>query len=220
MRDHRGKRLREVVEFCATLPRPVEHIEARFAICRSEAYRHVAAGIEWGLLERVAPLRGEPALVRATREGMRFAGLGLQVARISPALLPHWAACSAVWLSLEREFGVGMVISEAELRLEEALAGEAVASAKLGEGRGGRPRLHRPDLAVLGNGRPIAIEVELTPKAPGRLQQIVRAWRRARCITEARYYAAPGKTRRAVERAVERAHARERVRVYEIEEGR
>jgi hypothetical protein len=104
--------------------------------------------------------------------------------------------------------------------LEEALPGEPVASAKLGEGRAGRPRLHRPDLAVVGNGGPIAIEVELTPKAPGRLTQIVRAWRRARCVAEARYYAAPGKTRRAVERAVERAHARERVRVYEIEEGR
>jgi hypothetical protein len=55
-----------------------------------------------------------------------------------------------------------------------------VASAIVGELPDGRPMLHRPDLAVRDDGRTIAIEVELTPKAPRRLERLVRSWPRAR----------------------------------------
>ena len=202
------------------LPRPVEHVRERFGRCRSETYRHLAAAIDAGLLERVAPLRGDPALIRATREGMRYAGLGLEVARVSPALARHWLCCSEIALRLEREVGAGSVISAAELRFEEGLAGKPIASAVLGERRSGQPHLHRPDLAIVAAERPVAVEVELTPKAPERLYRIVRAWRRASCVSEVRYYCAPGLTRRAVERAIDRSHARERVRIFDLKEGR
>ena len=55
---------------------------------------------------------------------------------------------------------------------------------------------------VRGEGLPIAVEAELTAKAPYRLQHIVRSWRRARCVSEVRYYAAPGTPWRAVERVL------------------
>ncbi len=41
-----------------------------------------------------------------------------------------------------------------------------IASAKVGDYPDGSPRLHSPDLAILNGERPIAIEVELTPKSP------------------------------------------------------
>jgi hypothetical protein len=87
----------------------------------------------------------------------------------------------------------------------------------LGERPDGRPRLHRPDLAVLcEEGRVISFEVELTPKAPQRLEQLIRAWRRASWVAEVRYYCAPGKTRRAVERAIANTHSQERVHAMEV----
>lgn len=63
----------------------------------------------------------------------------------------------------------------------------------------------------------IAIEVELTPKAPKRLDGIVKAWRRARWIESARYYVPRGGTRRGVEQAVVRMRAGDRVQVIAIE---
>lgn len=215
-----GERLEQIVGFCGALPQAAEHIQERFGLGRSETYRHLGIAIEAGLLERVAPLRAEPALIRATREGMRYAGLGLDVARISPALVRHWIWCSEIAIGLEHDFGRGSVISAAELRFAESLSGRPIASASLGERVSGLPHLHRPDLVIFGGDRPIAVEVELTPKAPERLYRIVRAWRRASCVSEVRYFCAPGLTRRAVERAIQRSHAHERVRIFDPKEGR
>src|SRR5680860_1193203 len=163
----------------------------------SAAYRRVAACVERGLLERLALLRDEPSLIRASREGLRYAGLGgLPVGVISPGAVEHWLRCASTALTLEAEFA-GRVISERELVFAERLEGRPLASAKLGELPGGGPRLHRPDLVALCGSRAIAIEVELSPKAPRRLEAIMRAWRRADGVAEVRYYCAPGTTRRS-----------------------
>ena len=87
------------------------------------AYRHVARGVRLGILERYAPLRGVPALIAANREGQRWSGRGLELARLSPSLVAHWIACSRAALALETEFRGRRVISEAELRYEEAFSG-------------------------------------------------------------------------------------------------
>ena len=58
----------------------------------------------------------------------------------------------------------------------------------------------------LADGRPLCIELELTAKSAGRLDQIVSAYVRGRHIGAVRYYAAPAAFR-AVERAVARAGA-------------
>src|SRR5680860_946018 len=162
----------------------------------SAAYRRVAACVDRGLLERLALLRDEPSLIRASREGLRYAGLGgLPVGVISPGAVEHWLRCASTALTLEAEFA-GRVISERELVFAERLEGRPLASAKLGELPGGGPRLHRPDLVALCGSRAIAIEVELSPKAPRRLEAIMRAWRRADGVAEVRYYCAPGTPRR------------------------
>gem|GEM_PF-4241039 len=53
-------------------------------------------------------------------------------------------------------------------------------------------------------------------QGPRRLDSIVRAWRRARHVEEVRYYCPPGVVRRGVERAIERTHAGEKVRIEEL----
>jgi hypothetical protein len=193
----------------------IEHVMARLGVREAAAYRRVAACIERGLLERIELLRREPSLIRATRAGLRYAGLGLPVAVISPGAVDHWLRCATTAELLVAEFGPERVISERELRAAERLEGRAIASAKLGELPSGHPRLHRPDLVVFAEDGVIAVEVELTPKAPRRLLSIIRAWRGAECVDAVRYYCAPGPTRRGVELAVAKAYAGSRVEILE-----
>lgn len=193
----------------------LDQLRIRFALGRTVAYRRIAACVEGKLLERVNPLRGQPALVRATRRGLRLTGLPLGVAQAPPELVGHWVASGWVALALEREFG-DPVRSEREIRVAERWQERLVASAKLGENPDGSDRLHRPDLAVVGDGMTIAVEVELTAKAPKRLEAIARAWRRARWIESVRYYVPEGGTRAGVERAVQRTHSAGRIEVRSI----
>ena len=195
----------------------LDQVRARFALGRTAAYRRVAVAVDAGLVERVSLLRAQPALLRATRRGLRYVGLPLGVAQAPPELVGHWIACGWVAVALEREFGPGSVRSEREVRQLERCQGRAVASARLGEKPDGSERLHLPDLAVVREERTVAIEVELTPKAPKRLEAIVRAWRRARWVDSTRYYVRAGGVRRGLERAIERAHAADRIDVRPIE---
>lgn len=218
---------------------------AALGVGRASAYRRVAHCIDRGLLERLELLRREPSLLRATRRGLRFAGLGLPLAIVSPASVDHSLRCASTAIELGREAGADRVLSERELILAERVEGRPIASAKVGELPGGRPRLHRPDLVVLPSGHPlvrlhqerigpsssapdgnqarrtgedggvVVVEVELTPKSPQRLREIVRGWRRASWVDEVRYHCEPGPTRRAVERAVSKLHAGDRIVITE-----
>ena len=200
---------------------------AALGVGRTAAYRRVAACIDASLLERLDLLRCEPSLLRATRAGLRYAGLGLPLAVVSPGAVDHWLRCATTAQHLAAEFGADRVLTERELALHERIEGKPIASARLGENPDGSPRLHRPDLAVLPSAtypvsiedwrirRPIAVEVELSPKAPRRLEKILRAWRRAGWVEEVRYYCAPGTTTRAVQRAVDKTRAEQTVRIYE-----
>lgn len=188
----------------------IRHVMAELEVGRTAAYRRVAACIEAGLLERLDLLCSEPGLLRATRLGLRYAGLGLPVAPASPGSVEHTLRCTSTAQLLGKRYGKDRVLSERELLLVEQIAGKPIASIDLGE-RHGRPHLHRPDLAVFTKAGTIAVEVELTAKAPYRLQGLIRAWRRTigpgRQLAEVHYLCAPGQTRAAVERAVERVKA-------------
>jgi hypothetical protein len=194
----------------------IEHVMAEMGVGRTASYRRVAACIERGLLERLDLLRTEPRLLRATRAGLRYAGLGLPVAVASPGSADHWLRCASTARLLGEEFGPEQILTERELVLEEQIEEHPIASAKVGELLDGSPQLHRPDLAVLTGQEPIAVEVELTPKAPRRLRGVIRAWRRASHVAEVRYYCEPGSTRRAVERAVAEMRAEEQVHILEV----
>jgi hypothetical protein len=153
-------------------------------------------------------LHGAPALHTLTRRGLRadpvavsasgFAHL-LAVARVAAALA---AAGHAVG-------------GERELRAWERLEGRPLASAEIGLARDGTIAVHRPDLVCWGPGLPVAIEVELTVKAPERLAAIVRGWARSRLIAGVVYYATPA-AGRALARAIRSECAQGRVVVAEL----
>jgi hypothetical protein len=185
---------------------------------RTVTYDRVAVCVEAGLLERLELVRSEPGLLRATRDGLRYAGLGLPLAKVSPGGVDHLLRCASTAQLLGEHFGHERVLTERELVLAEQIEGRPIGSATVGEHRSGKPRLHRPDLAVLTDEGMIAIEVELTPKAPRRLYGLIRAWRRtigSGVVVEVHYHCAPGQTRRAVERAVDQVRAEQFIAIGE-----
>lgn len=194
----------------------LEHVMVATGVGRTAAYRRVAACIEGGLLERLAILREEPSLLRATRAGLRYSGLALPVAKVSPGEVEHVLRCASIARRVERHFGAEAVLSERELALAEKLEGDRIASAEVSRPGSGRLATHRPDLAVLRDQGTIAIEVELTPKAPRRLEAILRGWSCAHWVSEVHYFCAPGATYRAVERAIEKTGAVDKVLLAEV----
>lgn len=212
------ERDRELVSWIARLGAvEVRHLQQRFAVSRSVAYDLVARCQRVGLLERLSLLHGEPALIRATRDGISFARLGLGVQSVTTGSVFHWTACADVALWVERTWGERALWSVRELVLEERLQERPIASAQVGDYPNGAARLHRPDLVILAGERPIAVEVELTPKAPRRLAHIVRAWRRCQLVERVIYVSPTGPTWRSVERAIRRAHAEEGVELVALE---
>jgi hypothetical protein len=170
-----------------------------------------------GLVEQKRLLAGEPALWLITRRGLREAGrTELDVQRVSSAGFSHLGACARVARALETALeGRFTVHSERELRAWER-GGRLLASAELGYGRA--PERHRPDLVCVALERralPIAVEVELTVKAPERLAAIVRGWARSRRVAGVVYYATPAVVR-ALGRAIDAEQAAPAVAVLDL----
>lgn len=173
------------------------------------------------LIEHVRPLAGQPALYTVTRSGLRAGGLqGIDPGRVSAANARHAIVCAQVATALEHRYPGHRVLGERELRRDEREAGAPLASARLGTGPDGHPLLHRPDLVLWPTAEhhdlPIAVEVELTVKAPRRLLEICRAWARCRCV-DGVLYLAPPEVARALGRAIGGAQADERIAVVSLE---
>jgi hypothetical protein len=173
-----------------------------------------------GLLSGRRPLVGQPTLYAITRAGVDAAGLrGLGPCRVSASNALHLIVCARAAVALELSYPDHRLLGERELRRLEAENGAPVASARLPRGPAGTPALHRPDLVLLpanGDRRPVAVEVELTVKAPRRLAGICSAWARSRDVAGVLYLAPPD-VRRALARAIAKAHAGERIVVAPLD---
>jgi hypothetical protein len=190
-------------------------------VSESSARAQLRAAERTGLLARSRPLTRQPALYTLTRTGMRSCDLrGLDPCRVSASGAAHLIACATVAAALERGYPDHRVLGERELRRDERELGVPVASARMGVRSHGEPLLHRPDLVLWPEESvadlPVAVEVELTIKAPRRLTDICRAWARCRTVAGV-LYVAPAEVGRALERAIARAHAHERIVVVGLD---
>jgi hypothetical protein len=176
-------------------------------VSRASAQGHLLAARRAGLLRGERPLTTVPTLYTATAAGRRLVGIDVDPPHVTAANAAHLAAVAGVAATMVGRHTDHEVAGEADLRRREALAGHALASATLPGGR-----LHRPDLVLWPdcNGLPVAIEVELTVKAPRRLAEIVLAWARCTRVAGTLYCTTPA-TQRALARALEQARAHERV---------
>jgi hypothetical protein len=194
-----------------------EHVMARFRMGRSWAYARLSRLVCDRLLEQKTLLYRQPGLYIATAEGLRWQGLErLGVYGVGPGGFTHAREVASAAVALYRRFPTWTILSERELRVRESDEGELVASARLGELPGGRPALHRPDLALISpQGRALAVEIELSVKAPRRLQAICRGYARARHLSHTYYVAAPPAAR-AVARAVAETRSQDRITVLAL----
>jgi hypothetical protein len=132
----------------------------------------------------------------------------------------HLLVCAEVAAALERCYPDHRVLGERELRRAERELGRPLASAELRLGAQGERLLHRCDLALWASapdrGLPVAVEVELTKKAPRRLAAICRGWARSRHVAGVLYIAPPD-VREALKRAVARVSAEERIVIVGFE---
>jgi hypothetical protein len=203
----------------------------RLGVTVASARGRLLGAVREGLLARHRPLTAHPTLYVATRTGLRAAGVrDIEPCLVSATNAVHLIECAHVAAALERCYPDHRVQGERELRREEREQGRALASPELavgaradrsGSGRSelGRQR-HRPDLVLWprdpGAGPPVAVEVELTVKAPERLAEICRAWARTRQVAGVLYLAPPD-VERALLRAIERVRAHDRVIVVPLE---
>jgi hypothetical protein len=163
-----------------------EHVMVRFGMGRSWAYARLSRLVSDGLLEQRTLLYRQPGLYIATAEGLRLTFLErLGVYKVGPGGrhhapprgVQHATELAAAAVALHGALPGWELLSERELRVTEADEGKLIASASLGELPGGRQALHRPDLALLDrDDRVLSIEIELSVKAPRRLQTICRAY--------------------------------------------
>jgi hypothetical protein len=192
----------EVLEFIArfgVVPRSAVSIWADTA--RSATIARETRLRKAGLL-RIARAYGGQPLALCTKSGLLACGRGeLSTARLSSAAISHDTLVAELAAALERNGD--RLLSEREILATERAEGTRLFSAAL---KGGR--FHRPDLIRLaaGGGGAEAIEVELSSKGAARLDELLRAWRRAvleRQVEAVAYRCAP-RTLRYVERAVKR----------------
>jgi hypothetical protein len=211
----------EIIQWVARLGAvTAEALAVRQATSVASARSRLLAAERRGLLSRRRPLTGAPALYTITAAGLRASGVrGVDPCRITPANAPHAIACAGVAAALERRYSDHRLLGERELRRDERESGAQLASACLGHGPGDAPLLHRPDLVLWpkppDGGLPVAVEVELTVKAPRRLLEICLAWARCRCVAGV-LYLAPEAVERALERAIAGAQASERIVVLPL----
>jgi hypothetical protein len=195
-----------------------EHVMFRFRMGRTVTYRRLAAMESAGLVERFRLLHGRPALIVATKAGLRFCGLDhLGVAKVSAGAVAHWQASTTTALLFECHDGPDSVGGVREIRAAQRATGQPVASAKLGIAS------HLPDLVVWGPqgaGQPggLAVEVELTVKAPERLRKILAAWSSATALgtVSAVAYVCTPQAARAVARAIEATYTQKDVHIVEL----
>lgn len=206
----------EIVRWAASLGAiTAEALALRLDTTAASARARVAGARRRGLLSQDCPLAGGPSLFTATRAGLRACGSrGIRPCEVRASNANHLIACAAVAAALERCYPHHRLVGERELRRDEREHQRPLASARLGALQGGEGRQHRPDLVLWPNdgGLPIAVEVELTIKAPQRLLAICRAWARCRTV-EGVLYLASEDVKRALARAVNEARAHDRVAV-------
>lgn len=178
---------------------------------QTATYRRFATLRDAGLVERIG-VPGIGAVLSATRAGLDYAGLGLPPVHVRPGSLVHDLRCVSIAVHNERRHPDWRVLSEREIAYADSLQDEPTISVRLGRARG-RARYHRPDLAMLpAEGGWVAVEVELTAKAPTRLRAILAAWQRALTnerVSRVHYFCGSELVQRAVLRGREAARARD-----------
>lgn len=154
--------------------RPI-HIEARFGVDRSTAYRHLASLTKAGLLERFNLISSAGGVFAATRKGLALSQLGLRPAEPDMCHLAHDEAMTEVVCDLESQ-RVDL-LTERELYAYRRTVGDGRYDFEKDDLRGGWVP-HTPDMIceIPRANKFMVIEVELSPKNVDRWRATFRGF--------------------------------------------
>jgi hypothetical protein len=210
--DRISERDLEVLEFVARFGTVPRDVVARWAgTGRAVTAARERRLRESGLVEVLPAFGDSGKLVVCSRRGLRAVfRCDLPVPKFSPGTVRHTAEVARVGTALERP-GI-TVLSEREILAAERIAGQRIYSISMSE-----RSFHRPDLVTVGDAVE-AVEVELTAKAPRRLDSILRAWRRAVMdgkVARVRYFCAEAAADE-VRRSIGRTRTEHVIVIYEL----
>jgi hypothetical protein len=167
--------------------------------------------------------KNEPSHFQVTTRGLRAINSDLPRPRkVDLSVYRHEAGLA--WLTVAAERGMfgplRQIIPERQMRSQDGRGGDGQApfGVRVGAvGRGGRPRLHYPDLVVVTDGgHRVAFELELTLKGPRRREKILAAYAGDRRIDAVIYLVDHPARRRAMRESVRRVGIADRVRVEQV----
>lgn len=173
MRAHGpGPRTEEALEWVARLDvAGLEAVGQALGMSRPVLYSHASRAASVGWLTRLYDRDG--SVVAVTREGRRRTGQAGAGARAGQLALTGRAHLRAVsWMAALQTIRGREWFSERELRDRPEWLVPVLWT-------GGEQGLHRPDLGAIVNGHRMALEIELSHKAPRRLRAIMAGYEHA-----------------------------------------
>ena len=192
-------------------------VQALLGVSAKTASRRLRALEQAGLVDREALFHRYPAHYRIQRRGLELIGSQLPAPK-RDLNVAHDIGVAWLWLAAHGgAFGsLREVVSERAMRSRdgtEAHAARVTGRSDLepfgvrlsGQGPGGRPRLHYPDLLLVDReGRRIAVELELSSKGRRRRHQIIGGYASDRRIDAVLYLVEDQRIAREVQSAARR----------------
>jgi hypothetical protein len=158
------------------------HAETLLDAAEAAVQRRLARLVAGGLLIREPGFGGQPPAFRSSRAGLDAVGSRLRPLAVNVGCYEHDVGVAWLWLAARNgAFGpVRRLFGERQMRSRDAgddQRDEPFAMRLGGTGRGGKERLHYPDLLIVDRrGRRIALELDLTPKSRVRRERILAGY--------------------------------------------
>lgn len=175
-----------------------------------------------GYLGAQRPFDGQAPCYWITRRGLGAIESRLPTPRPQLGSYRHDLGIAWLWLvARQGAFGpIRQIVSEREMRSRDGTGNRRVNPFGVrlgGVGPGGRPRLHYPDLLLVGpGGRRVALELELTSKGRARRERILAGYAADGRIDAVLYLADRPATARAIRASASRLGISDRVHVQPV----
>jgi hypothetical protein len=198
------------------------HVAKLLDVSIDVAARRLRRLAKSGYVERDRLFAGQPHYASITREGLAATGSTLPAPRLDVAEYRHDIGMAWVWLAArDGAFGaLAGMHSEREMRSADRRSGEVEERFGLkvsGAGPRGGTLTHYPDLLLrTAGGHRVAVELELTAKAPRRLDKIMRRYVADRRIDAVVYLVDDQRVARQVRAAAARTGASDLVHVQPV----
>src|SRR5258707_8449422 len=107
----------------------MEQLMRAMEVGRTATYRRFQRCEAAGLVERLT-IPGVGPVLHSTRDGIRYAGLGLPAAAVSPGTPDHMQRCTSVAIRVRERYGHEHLLTEREIAFAEAIEERPLASAQ------------------------------------------------------------------------------------------